>query len=337
MTLDYFLHDRAGVWRELETLVGRGGRRPHTLGADGVLRLGELHRGAAADLALARRRWPGDPVVARLDELVSRARHLVYAAPSRRFSPLRFLASGYWRLVAERPVLLAVSAVLLFAPAALGAGWALDDPGAAGGLVPLEYRQVTEPRTQGTDLGFSPDEQAGFATAIFTNNIRVSFVAFAGGITAGILTAAVLLFNGVLLGTVAGLAWGAGNGKFFVELVAAHGVLELSCIVVAGSAGLRLGWAIVDPGRLPRFTALRRQARRAVLIALGTAPWLVLAGLVEGFLTPTGLGPAQALAIGATLGAVYWALVIWRGLSGKAPQLESCLLHTPEPTFTRTP
>ncbi|MBA3402474.1 MAG: stage II sporulation protein M [Actinobacteria bacterium] len=320
MTLDHFLHDRAGAWRELETLVGRGGRRPHRLGAEGVLRLGELYRGATADLALARRRWPGDPVVQRLDELVARSRHLVYAAPSRRFSPLEFLASGYWRLVAERPVLLAVSALLLFAPAALGASWALDDPGAAGGLVPLEYRQVAEPRTEGTDLGFSPDEQAGFATEIFTNNIRVSFLAFAGGITGGVLTAAVLLFNGVLLGTVGGLAWEAGNGKYFVELVSAHGVLELSCIVVAGMAGLRLGWAIVDPGRLPRLTALRHEARRAVLIALGTAPWLVLAGLVEGFLTPTGLGLAQALAIGVTLGAVYWALVIWRGLLAQAPE-----------------
>jgi len=320
MTLDHFLHDRAGAWRELETLVGRGGRRPHRLGAEGVLRLGELYRGATADLALARRRWPGDPVVQRLDELVARSRHLVYAAPSRRFSPLEFLASGYWRLVAERPVLLAVSALLLFAPAALGASWALDDPGAAGGLVPLEYRQVAEPRTEGTDLGFSPDEQAGFATEIFTNNIRVSFLAFAGGITGGVLTAAVLLFNGVLFGTVGGLAWEAGNGKYFVELVSAHGVLELSCIVVAGMAGLRLGWAIVDPGRLPRLTALRHEARRAVLIALGTAPWLVLAGLVEGFLTPTGLGLAQALAIGVTLGAVYWALVIWRGLLAEAPE-----------------
>lgn len=318
MTLDHFLHDRAEAWRELETLVRSGGRRPHRLGADGVLQLGELYRGAAADLALARRRWPGDPVVQRLDDLVTRSRHLVYGAPSRRLSPLRFLGSGYWRLVAERPAMLAVSAVLLFAPAALGAGWALDDPGAAGGLVPPAYREVSEPRTEGTDLGFSPDEQAGFAAEIFTNNIRVSFLAFAGGITGGVLTAAVLLFNGVLLGTVAGLAWGAGNGEFFVELVAAHGVLELSCIVVAGAAGLRLGWAMVDPGRLPRLTALRREARRAVLIALGTVPWLVLAGLVEGFLTPTGLGLTQALAIGIALGLVYWALLIWRGF-GASP------------------
>ena len=312
MTLDHFLRNRSDSWRELDELTRRAGRSAGRLGGDGVLRLGELYRAAAADLALARRRWPGDPVVARLEDLVARARHLVYSAPRRRFSALRFLATDYWRLVAERPLLLGVSALLLFAPALLAGGWALDDPAAAGGLVPEEYRSVTEPRTT-TDLGFSADEQAGFAAEIFTNNIRVTFVAFAGGMTAGLLTAGVLLLNGVLLGTVAGLAWGAGNGGPFVELVSAHGILELSCIVVAGAAGLRLGWAIVAPGRLPRGTALRREARRTVLIALGTAPWLVLAGLVEGFLTPTGLGVIPALTIGIALGAIYWTLIAWRG------------------------
>ena len=325
MTLDHFLRNRGQAWSELDELVRRAGRRAGNLGGDGVLRLGELYRAAAADLALARRRWPGDPVVARLEDLVARARHLVYAAPRRRFSALRFLATGYWRLVAERPLMLGVAALLLFAPALLAGGWALDDPGAAGGLVPEEYRSVTEPRTEGTDLGFSPSEEAGFAAQIFTNNIRVTFVAFAGGMTAGVLTALVLLLNGTLLGTVAGLAWGAGNGEPFVELVAAHGVLELSCIVVAGAAGLRLGWAIVDPGRLPRGTALRREARRAVLIALGTAPWLVLAGLVEGFLTPSGLGVVPALTIGFALGVLYWALLAWRGQSPLTDELELSL------------
>jgi len=311
------------VWGELEELVRAAGRRSRGLDSDRVLRLGELYRSAAADLAVARQRWPGDPAVRRLDELVARARHLVYAAPHRRLSALGFFATGYWRLVAARPLMLAVSALLLFAPAALAAGWAVDDPGAAGGLVPAQYRSVAEPRTQGTDLGLSADEEAGTAAEIFTNNIRVTFGAFAGGITGGVLTAAVLLFNGVLLGAVAGLAWGAGNSRPFVELVVAHGVLELSCIVVAGAAGLRLGWALIAPGRLPRGLAVGQEARRAVLIALGTAPWLVVAGLVEGFLTPSGLGLARAIAIGACLGTVYWSLVLWRGAltDGREPSL----------------
>jgi uncharacterized membrane protein SpoIIM required for sporulation len=124
----------------------------------------------------------------------------------------------------------------------------------------------------------------------------------------------------VLLGAVAGLAWGAGNGRPFAELVVAHGVLELSCIVVAGAAGLRLGWSLIDPGRLPRSLAVRQEARRAVLIALGTAPWLIVAGLVEGFLTPSGLGLANAIGIGVTLGVVFWGLVLWRGGLTGAPE-----------------
>jgi uncharacterized membrane protein SpoIIM required for sporulation len=90
-------------------------------------------------------------------------------------------------------------------------------------------------------------------------------------------------------------------------------VLELSGIVVAGAAGLRMGWALIDPGNRTRGEALRSEARAAVEIVLGTAPWLVVAGLVEGFLTPAGAGLDAVLAVGLSLGAVYWGLVLWRG------------------------
>jgi len=91
-------------------------------------------------------------------------------------------------------------------------------------------------------------------------------------------------------------------------------VLELSCVVVASAAGLRMGWALVSPGRRRRRgVALAAEARVAVEIVLGTAPWLVLAGLVEGFITPRGLGLGPVIVVGVTLGAVYWALVLWRG------------------------
>jgi uncharacterized membrane protein SpoIIM required for sporulation len=323
MTREHFVRDRGGTWRELEELVGAAGRRPRRLGADGLLRLGGLYRSAAADLALARARFPGDPVVARLEDLVGRARHLVYAAPPRRLSFVRFMTTGYWQLAAERPVLLGLAAALLFGPAALAAGWALEDPGAAIGLLPAEYQSIAEPRTEDTDLGLSAGEEAGFSAEIFTNNVRVAFLAFAGGIAFGVVTAAVLLLNGVLLGAVTGLAWGVGSGAPFVELVAAHGVLELSCIVVAGAAGLRLGWSMIAPGRRTRVESVTSEARRTVLVALGTAPWLVLAGLVEGFVTPQGIGVAAALAVGLSLGALYWTALVWRGVltPGTPPSL----------------
>ena len=205
--------------------------------------------------------------------------------------------------------MIGIAAALLFGPALLSGAWALDDPGAAAGVVPGEFQSVTQPRAEGEDLGLAPDEEAAFSAAIMTNNIRVSLLAFAAGILAGLGTAAVLIINGVLLGAVAGLAVGAGNGRPFFELVAAHGVLELSCIIVAGAAGLRFGWALVEPGLGKRGEALRREARPALAVVLGTAPWLVVAGLVEGFVTPAAIGLTGALAVGFALGGVYWTLV----------------------------
>jgi uncharacterized membrane protein SpoIIM required for sporulation len=179
--------------------------------------------------------------------------------------------------------------------------------------VPDEYQSVTEPRPEGQDLGLTTEEQAAFSSQILTNNIRVSLLAFAAGILAGLGTAAVLILNGVLFGTVAGLAIGAGNGSPFFELVSAHGVLELSCIVVAGAAGMKLGWSLVEPGTATRGAALRREAVPALAVVLGTAPWLVVAGIVEGFVTGSGTGLVGALGVGFVLGVLYWTLVLVLG------------------------
>jgi uncharacterized membrane protein SpoIIM required for sporulation len=312
LTLDRFLIERGESWQELEALVLRARRRPERLGAEGVLRLGTLYRAAAADLALARRSFPADPVVGRLEQLVARARSLVYEAPTRRGSVVRFFARDYWRLVAERPLALLVAAVLLFAPAVLSASWALRNPGAAIGLVPEEFRPVTESERPWRDL--TPGEQASFTTTVFTNNIRVTLTAFAGGVTFGLLTAAILVFNGVLLGAVGGLMIGAGNGVGFLELVTAHGVLELTCVLIGGVAGLRLGWALVDPGTLTRAQSAAREGRKTVALAIGTAPWLVLAGIVEGNRARLAeAGVPVVVSVGAALGAVFWGLVLWRG------------------------
>ena len=107
---------------------------------------------------------------------------------------------------------------------------------------------------------------------------------------------------------------GAGNGTGFIDLVTAHGVLEMSCIVVGGAAGLRLGWSIVDPGRRTRAASLTAEARRTIGIVIGTAPWLVVAGIVEGFratLSDAGLG--AVIGVGFGLGALYWGLVVLLG------------------------
>jgi uncharacterized membrane protein SpoIIM required for sporulation len=320
LNLERFTRERQSSWAELEGLVAQARRRPERLGPEGVLRLGTLYRAAAADLALARRQFSGDPIVRRLETLVGRARSLVYDAPPRRTSVVQFFTRDYWQLIAARPFALLVAAVLLFGSGALAAAWALNDPGAAAGLVPEEFQPATERRS--ADLGLSADEQAAMSSAIFTNNIQVTIFLFAGGILLGLVTALVLVFNGVILGVVGGLVVEAGNGRIFFELVTAHGVLELSCIVVAGAAGLRLGWAVVDPGRQTRAESVRSEAVRTMGLVLGTAPWLVLAGLVEGFITPEGIGLAGVLVVGFGLAAIYWTLVVALGFRARDARAE---------------
>jgi uncharacterized membrane protein SpoIIM required for sporulation len=322
MNVDAFIQERRGSWRELEGLLRAAKGRPARLGADGVRRLGELYRSAAADLATARRRFPRDPVVARLEDLVLRARSAVYGSAGRRRSAWAFFSRTYWQRVREQRWALVLSAFLLLAPTAVGTAWGLADPPAAARITPGAAEGIGHRRPH-PDLGLSTDERSAMAAQIMTNNIGVTFAAFAGGVTLGLGTAAALLFNGLTLGVVAGLAFGAGNADTFVELIVPHGVLELSCIVVAGAAGLRLGRVIVDPGRGRRGPAVTAEGRRAVQLVVGTAPWLVVAGLVEGFITPTGIGPVMAGLLGGGLGATFWLLVWWRGGSDEGARLEA--------------
>ena len=125
-----------------------------------------------------------------------------------------------------------------------------------------------------------------------------------------LLTAYALFFNGLLLGVIGGLAIGAGNGVAFLRLISSHGPLEISCIVVGGIAGLRIGWALIRPGPLRRVTSLRREAIPAVEIAAGTIPWLVLCGFLEGFATGPDLPVAVQATLGASLFVLFWSLVL---------------------------
>jgi uncharacterized membrane protein SpoIIM required for sporulation len=310
MDVDRFASERAEGWDELAALVREAGTRPQRLGAQRLLRLGARYRAAAADLALARRLFPGQPVTRQLERLVTDARQSVYATEPRRRSLWSFLATGYWRRVAQRRRALLAGLALLFVPMALAAVWAVGDPAAALGIVPGEFQDAAEPGGGG---GLSAGEEAAFSSAIYTNNIRVTFLVVAGGVLLGLGSAAVTIFNGGFIGALLGLTIENGTFDELLRFVLPHGLLELSCIAVSCAAGLRLGWAIVDPGPLTRGASLRREARAAVEIVLGTMPWLVLAGLIEGFVSPGQPPLPVAAVVGIAAAAPFWALVIWRG------------------------
>jgi uncharacterized membrane protein SpoIIM required for sporulation len=317
MNLNAFLTEREAAWEALERALARG-RGLERDGAEQTLAIGRSYRAAVADLALARRSFPGDPVVDRLERLVLAGRQAIYSERPRRTGGLRRFASrDYWSLVIGRPWILGVSLLALFGPCVLAAVWAIHDPAAAIGLVPGRFRAAADPHVRHISPGVTT--QAALAGSIFTNNIQVTFLAFAGGLTLGLGTLALLAYNGILLGTLAGITIQAGSFSVLVRYVVPHGLLELSCIAVSGAAGLRLAWALIDPGVLPRGVSLRAAARPAVALVLGTAPWLVIAGLTEGFVTPEGLSLPGALAVGAALAGCYWLLVMVRGATGRAP------------------
>ena len=172
---------------------------------------------------------------------------------------------------------------MLFGPMALAAVWAIDDPAAAIGVVPVEFQGAADPG--GGSRSLSGGEQAALSSEIFTNNIRVTFLAIAGGILAGLGTAAVTIFNGGFIGAIIGLT---------IENGSSSELLRSSCRTACSSSpasrsprapGCASAGRSSTPARSRAGESLRREARPAMELVLGTMPWLVLAGLVEGFVT----------------------------------------------------
>jgi uncharacterized membrane protein SpoIIM required for sporulation len=334
MKLNRFIDDRQGRWGQLEALIAAAGKRPEKLPVAEIRSLASGYRSVAADLAIARRNFPGDPLVTRLERMTLAARALVYERESRRQSLIGFLADGYWQLLWERRRALLLSTLLLLGPGIAGLLWGMSDPVAATALVPDGFLWVTE--AQSTNQGLGVVGLAGFSTFIMINNIRVALLAFALGITFGLGTAYLVASNGLILGVVTGLALNAGNGEVMLAAIAAHGVLELSCIVIAGAAGLSVGRALLRPAKKSRRAALTAEMSQAFRIAGGTAPWLILAGLIEGYVSRVGLGPVPTTIVGLAVGGIFWGLLVWRGQPINHQQ--TAVLAAPSPaTGGRTP
>jgi uncharacterized membrane protein SpoIIM required for sporulation len=171
-------------------------------------------------------------------------------------------------------------------------------------LVLAQMREVMERGETWTDIPAAL--RPVLATVIFVNNIRVSFLAFAGGVLFGLGTAYVLGLNGLFLGAVLGAARHYGVQGRLLEFVSAHGYVELTCVVIAGAAGLMLGHAQLRPGLRRRRDALAGAARRAIELVMGAAPILVAAGVIEGFVSPSALpGPAKVV-----IGPLAWLVLL---------------------------
>jgi uncharacterized membrane protein SpoIIM required for sporulation len=312
-SLSHFIASRQSRWAELEDLLARSeGNGLRGFDAEHIERLGRGYRQVMSDLAIARRDFPDDELTRWLNGLAARAHLRLYRAPAPSWRTLgRFFWTDFARRFRAARGYLLVSAVLLFGPALLAYLAAWLDPTLREALVPVELRRTMENGRTWTDI--APSLRPGMATLIFTNNIQVAFFAFAGGVLLGLGTLYVLVSNGLMLGSVLGAAQAYGVAPLLWSFISPHGYLELTCILIAGAAGLMLGDALLRPGLLLRREALARAARQAVELVLGAAPVLLVAGMIEGFVSPSDLPIGVKLATGLVAGCVLYALLLTVG------------------------
>lgn len=302
-------------WQRLSDLIERveGGRG--NLSSVEVAEIGRLYRATTSDFAIAQRDFPRHDVTAFLNKLVARAHASVYRSdPFSLKQVKRFFTHVMPQTFRQCWRYIAVAAILLFLPAFIAGGAAAVEPGttqftlSAGAEGIITAVEEKEPW-----FYFEGDEQAYASGMITTNNIRVSILAFAGGMTGGLLTVFVLISNGLMLGGLLGLA---GYHQFFDlhNFVIGHGVIELSMICVAGGAGLMFGWAMINPGYLTRSDALMLAGRRALVLLVTCALWLIVAGLIEGFISPREtLNPIIKWIVGIGSGILMYAYFLLAG------------------------
>jgi len=312
MTVDRFVEDRRARWARLGNLISEANGRVERLAPSDVLELGRLYRSASSDLAVARRDFALDAATERLNDLVATAHALVYSeAPTsgrrlRRFF-LHELPSSVRANSRFTAVSLAAFAIPLLATFAIG----LLLPEIAATALPAETRQHLAERRLWTDIpeGYRPL----VGPLIIVNNVRVAITAFAGGLTAGAVTLYVLIGNGAFLGTVLAVVHGYGLSGGLLTFTAAHGPLEISCIVLSGGAGLRLAWALLRPGDRSRRDALRLAGAQAIRVMLLVIPALGVAGILEAFLSPSGAPIALKISVGAIAGLALWSYIFLVG------------------------
>ncbi|HMK62462.1 MAG TPA: stage II sporulation protein M [Acidimicrobiales bacterium] len=312
MKLERFVAERSPEWSELQGLLARSGGMSTALTPSEMRRLGQLYRAAAADVAVARRSFPEAEGTRRLEALVASAHGAVYGRAARQETFGEFVSRGLWRRIHQNLAMVGLAAAIMGVAVVLGAMWALNEPAAASGLLP-GGAHASGRSFHGAFYGISITARGGLALSIFVNNIEVALLAVAGGFTFGLLTAYALAYNGALLGVLGALEWRAGGFGPFLRLVVPHGMLELSCIALAGGAGLLVARCLIDPGRDTRAGALTRMVPVVGSLILGVMAFLVVAGLIEGFITPWDLPTPAAVTLGASVAGVFWLNVAVRG------------------------
>jgi uncharacterized membrane protein SpoIIM required for sporulation len=306
MNVDEFYQSRRQEWELLNTLVERAQKAPRRLSTADISHMAGMYRAASSDLALAKRDFPRHRITRYLNQVVARAHSVLYQGEPLAWKRIfDFILRGFPRLFRETFVFTFIAFLMFTIPALVSGFITATSPESATWVMPAEVQAlipIIEDKKLWIDIPV--EERPYTSTFIMQNNIRVSFLAFASGVTGGLLTLWIMVLNGLILGSLLGLTSYHGIGFDLATFVIGHGVIELSVIFMAGASGLMLGWALLRPGLMRRRDALTIAAQKAVKLMGGAVPWLVIAGAIEGFISPSETIPWP----------VKWAVGIGSGL-----------------------
>lgn len=285
MNLKQFVKMHREEWKQLEELITVFTKSRNAITGDNITRFHRLYQKAAQNLSYSQTYFPNDEVTQYLNGLVSKSHNLLYKDQVSSFKQIRYFFSTQFVGLFMEQWKFVVAAMILFTFGALGSYLSVvNDPLHIYSILPAEIAQGVDPDQLGK--GHAAVDSSLMSAEIMTNNIQVAILAFAGGVTFGILTVYLLIYNGIIVGALAALFWHHGKTYDFWAYIVPHGMIELTAIFIAGGAGLLMGYKLFIPGPFTRVYQLKSHAKRSVQLLLGTIPLFVLAGIIEGFITP---------------------------------------------------
>jgi len=314
MALDRFITERKTAWERLEELLTRLDKSSlRRLHREEVRELGRSYRRTASDLAIALAESRDPRLISYLNSLVIRAHGRIYRAEAQGGRRIReFFTRDFPQTFRRtwRYTTVAFAVFLLFGLIGF-LGTRYDPDVSEFAQVHPFMRYTIEAKVHWWEE-LNQANQIG-STSIFTHNIRVTFYAFALGAFFGLGTLFSMAVFGANTGSILALTYRAGFGNDLVTFMVGHGVVELTCVFIAAGAGLLIGYALLVPGDLSRGDAFKARGMEAVRLVIGCVPLLVLAGIIEGFISPAPINAAIKFGIGGLTGLALFSYLLLAG------------------------